>query len=80
MIPEMNIETKEDKAAILDKLRDAFVAYRQDELDGLTVWLDDGWFNLRASNTEPVLRLNAEAKTQDQLDKIVTRVTSLIAG
>ena len=80
MIPEMSIETKEDKAAIFNRLRDAFAANKQDELDGLTVWLDNGWLNLRASNTEPVMRLNAEANTQGQLDQLVTNVTGIITG
>ncbi len=39
-----------------------------DDLDGLTVELDDGaWFNVRASNTEPLLRLNVEAPTVEPM-------------
>jgi phosphomannomutase len=41
-----------------------------DELDGLSVIGDSWWFNVRASNTEPLLRLNVEAKTQAQMAKI----------
>lgn len=78
MMPEMNIEATGDKAAIFENLKQAFSDGKQDVLDGLTVWYDDCWFNLRASNTEPVMRLNAEAKTQSQLDELVTKVTSLI--
>ncbi len=47
-------------------------------LDGLTVYTDNAWFNVRPSNTEPILRLNAEGKQQDSLDKLVAKVTSVI--
>ena len=52
-----------------------------DELDGVTVDLGAGrWFNLRSSNTEPLLRLNAEAPDADAVAAIVERVSSVIAG
>jgi len=38
------------------------------------------WFNVRASNTEPVIRLNAEAKSQGELDQLVAKVTKLITA
>lgn len=49
-----------------------------DHLDGLTVRADGWWFNLRSSNTEPLLRLNAEAKTQARLNKVRDEVLALI--
>ncbi len=49
-----------------------------DRLDGLTVDLGDKWFNLRPSNTEPVLRLNVEAADRKGLDELISRVRSLI--
>ena len=79
MIPEMNIETAKQPGSIFAKLKETFADGRQDELDGLTVWYDDYWFNLRASNTEPVMRLNAEAKTKAELDNLVAKITGLIA-
>jgi phosphomannomutase len=79
MIPEQNLEVAGDKAVVFAKLKEAFSDGKQDELDGLTVWYDDYWFNLRASNTEPVMRLNAEAATQEQLDQLVAKVTSLLS-
>ena len=51
-----------------------------DALDGLTVDLGDRWFNLRPSNTEPVLRLNVEAPTADAVDDLVTAVRATIDG
>ena len=51
-----------------------------DHLDGLTVSGDTWWFNVRASNTEPLLRLNVEAKTQGRMEKIRDEVLATIRG
>lgn len=52
-----------------------------DHLDGVTVDLGDGsWFNLRTSNTEPLLRLNVEARTSDDVAAIVDEVEARIAA
>ena len=52
-----------------------------DHLDGVTVDLGDGsWFNVRASNTEPLLRLNVEARTAEDVDKVVEMVANEIAS
>ncbi|MFZ3393189.1 MULTISPECIES: phosphomannomutase/phosphoglucomutase [unclassified Rhodococcus] len=50
-----------------------------DRLDGVTVDLPDhAWFNLRASNTEPLLRLNVEARTQDEVDALVEEILAVV--
>ncbi|HWV24469.1 MAG TPA: phosphomannomutase/phosphoglucomutase [Thermomicrobiales bacterium] len=51
-----------------------------DHLDGLTVGFPDWWFNLRASNTQPLLRLNVEAETKHLLEEKTTEVLKLIRG
>jgi phosphomannomutase len=77
-IPETNF-TVEDKAGAISRIKAAFPDAKTDELDGVTIWLEDGsWFNVRSSNTEPVLRLNAEAHGRQELDELVGKVTSLI--
>jgi phosphomannomutase len=76
-IPETNFEVT-DKDAVIKKVADAFEDGEQDMLDGLTVDYADGWFNVRPSNTEPLLRLNAEFKDQDRLEEIVSKVKSII--
>jgi phosphomannomutase len=76
-IPETNFEV-EDKAGMIQKIAEEFSGEKTDDLDGLTVHVGSGWFNIRPSNTEPLLRLNAEAKTPAELDQLVARVTSLI--
>jgi phosphomannomutase len=53
---------------------------RQDRLDGLTVEFDDWWCNVRPSNTEPLLRLNVEARTPELLDEKTAQVLALIRG
>src|SRR5271166_3439091 len=50
-----------------------------DHLDGVTVDVGDGtWFNLRTSNTEPLLRLNVEARTREDVDKVVEQIAAQI--
>ena len=52
-----------------------------DHLDGVTVDLGDGsWFNLRSSNTEPLLRLNVEGRSTEDVDALVAQVGEVIAA
>ncbi len=78
MFPEINIETDQDKDTIFRRLAETFADADLDRLDGLTVVYPDKWFNLRASNTEPIMRLNAEADNQKILEEFVAKVTSVI--
>lgn len=77
MIPETNFEVK-DKNAALAAVKSAFADGRQDEIDGITVNYPTCWFNLRPSNTENLVRLNAEAASQEELDQLVTKINSVI--
>lgn len=78
-IPETNFEVA-DKDAMLKKIAAEFAGRETDWLDGLTVNLPTAWFNVRPSNTEPLLRLNAEAKTKADLDRLVSQVTAIITS
>ena len=78
---EINSTVEDQKATtqrVLDELADKIESV--DELDGVTVQLKgtDAWFNVRASNTEPLLRLNVEAKTADEVQAIVDEVLAII--
>ena len=66
----------EDTAAVIDKVADAYSDYAQDRFDGLTVDCGDWWFNLRPSNTEPLLRLNLEAADEAAVTERVEEVRS----
>ncbi|MCX0271403.1 phosphomannomutase/phosphoglucomutase [Nocardia zapadnayensis] len=73
--------TVDDAAARTGAVLDAFGgrAVSVDRLDGVTVQLPDhAWFNLRASNTEPLLRLNVEARSQDEVDALVTEILRIV--
>jgi phosphomannomutase len=67
-----------DPAAVIEKVAGAFAGAAQDRLDGLTIDLGDWWFNLRPSNTEPLLRLNLEANDRASCDAHVADVLALI--
>jgi phosphomannomutase len=73
---EINLVVADQAAAIAAVA--AFFEGEQDRLDGLTVDLGDRWFNLRPSNTEPVLRLNAEAPDRGGVDDLVERVEKVV--
>jgi phosphomannomutase len=72
--------TVADQAAATAQVRSAFADRADfDELDGLTAALQDGsWFNLRASNTEPLLRLNVEAADEQAMSALRDEVLAII--
>ena len=77
---EINFTVHDAPACVEDVLK-AFGTRIQsmDHLDGVTVDLGEGtWFNLRTSNTEPLLRLNVEARTADEVAGIVQQVSDTI--
>lgn len=76
-IPETNFEI-EDKAGILADVKRRYADGKQFELDGLSVEYPDWWFNLRASGTEPLLRLNMEARTPELLEQKKTELYSIL--
>jgi len=65
-----------DTATVIEAVSAAYADFTQDRLDGLTVDAGDWWFNLRASNTEPLLRLNLEAANADEVASRVAQVQS----
>ncbi|MCW2810451.1 MAG: pmm [Friedmanniella sp.] len=71
----------EDAPAIMDRVAAAFAGRgEQDRVDGLTVSGPDWWVNVRSSNTEPLLRLNVEARTQDKMASLRDEALRLIRG
>ena len=76
---EINTEVA-DPPAVIERVAAAYPDRPQDRLDGLTVDSGPWWFNVRPSNTEPLLRLNLEAPTREECDERVAEVLALIAG
>jgi phosphomannomutase len=68
----------EDKEAMMTELKRKFSQGDADDLDGITVQFKDWWFNCRASNTEPFLRLNLEAKTEELLEKQLAEMENIL--
>ena len=67
-----------DADAVLEAIARRYADHRLDRLDGLTVEADDWWFNVRASNTEPLLRLNVEGADDDIMTRVRDEVLALV--
>lgn len=68
----------EDKDAKIDQIARVFQDGKQDFLDGITIEYPDWWCNIRKSNTEPLLRLNLEAKTRELMEQAKQRLEQLL--
>ncbi len=76
---EINFEVADPKA----KIEGIATTYRKSakdisDIDGIRIEFEDWWFNLRASNTEPLLRLNLEAKTETLMKEKVAEISALL--
>jgi len=65
--------------AVLEKVKEKYADAKQDYLDGVTIEYKDWWFNLRPSNTEPLLKLTIEAEMQELLDEKKKELSQFIA-
>ncbi len=74
---EVNLSVSDHSAAI-ERVAAAFPDADLDRLDGLTVSFPDRWFNLRPSNTEPLVRLNVEGPDRASVDELVSRVRAVV--
>ena len=74
---ENNFEV-EDKAGMMAQLAQKYADAQIDHLDGVTIQYDQWWFNCRPSNTEPLLRLNVEAKTSELLAEKMQELKSML--
>lgn len=76
---EINFKV-EDKEAKMEELARRYADGQLDRLDGVTVGYKEWWFNVRPSNTEPLLRLNVEARTQELLDEKLAEIEAQIGA
>ena len=70
----------DDPTAVIERVAASFAGMPQDRVDGLTVDVGDWWFNLRPSNTEPLLRLNLEAADAAACETHTAEVLALVRG
>ena len=76
---EINTTVK-DIGAVIERIALDYSSYSQDRVDGLTVDCGSWWFNVRGSNTEPLLRLNLEASTRDECDNHLVELLASITA
>jgi phosphomannomutase len=62
----------------METIKETFSDGKQTFLDGISVAYEDWWFNVRASNTEPLIRLNLEARTEDLMETKRDEILALI--
>ena len=74
---EINSEV-ENKEAVIKKLEQEFSDGKISHMDGVSVDYDDWHFNVRPSNTEPLIRLNLEAKTKEKMEEMRDKVLEMI--
>ena len=74
---ELNFKVK-DKVNLLQKIKTSFNPNKLLELDGISMYFDNGWFNIRPSNTENLVRLNIEALTNEELSQYKQKLTEII--
>ena len=74
---EMNFSVQ-DKDVLLKKLKTHYADAHMQEIDGISVTYPDVWFNIRASNTEPFVRLNIEGISEEAIQKYLPQLLSLI--
>ena len=76
---EINTQVS-DTTEVIERVAQNYAGCEQDRLDGLTVDCGSWWFNLRPSNTEPLLRLNLEAADRNSTDQRVAELLALITS
>jgi len=77
--PEINLEVP-DKGKAMAEIERRFSAGTIDRLDGVSISFDDFWFNVRPSNTEPVLRLRLEAKTPEVMRARTEEIRNILGA
>jgi len=77
---ELNRRVAGDPREVVQALARRYPAEAADFTDGLTVEDDDWWFNLRPSNTEPLIRLNVEAVTEAEMARVRDEVLETVGG
>lgn len=75
---KLNLQPATDFSKIIQSVKEHFTDMETDERDGLRIDLPEGWFQLRKSNTEPIMRIYAECKTQQEADALAEKVITIV--
>ncbi|TLX73479.1 phosphoglucosamine mutase [Labilibacter sediminis] len=75
---KINLEGVDNVDEVLVKIQEAFKQYECNTIDGLKINFEKGWVHMRKSNTEPIIRIYAEAITQDEANALIQKVKDLI--
>jgi phosphomannomutase len=74
----MDVAEGTDFSQVLGRIRNAFKGSEIDERDGMRIEQKDGWVQIRKSNTEPIIRIYAEAATEDEAEKLAENVIKIV--
>ena len=75
---KVNLSPQQDIDALLKSIASAYEAFQVTTIDGVKIDFPDGWVHVRKSNTEPIIRIYAEAKTEHRLDEMVGGIQRLV--
>lgn len=75
---KVNLSPQQDIDALLKSIASAYEAFQVTTIDGVKIDFPDGWVHIRKSNTEPIIRIYAEAKTEHRLDEMVGGIQRLV--
>ena len=62
----------------MDEIKTKYSKCKIEEIDGISIYCDNWWFNVRPSNTEPLLRLNLEADTEELMNEKIEEIKKII--
>jgi phosphomannomutase len=75
---KMDLNANLSLSTIFEQLKKEFAAYPMNDVDGLKIDFENEWVHLRSSNTEPIMRIYTEAKTQEAADALADKIIQLI--
>ncbi len=76
-LPEINLQVN-NQQELINRVKNYYTDAKQDDLDGITIQYDDWWVNVRPSNTEPLLRVTLEAKSNKILEQRKEEILTLL--
>ena len=62
----------------MDEIKTKYSKCKIEEIDGISIYCDNWWFNVRPSNTEPLLRLNLEAEDENTMNEKIKEIKKII--